>query len=48
MTATFPCNLPMIVSPVEVFNRRDHVNPSHLRCGQALVPPSNVSFAPLM
>jgi len=23
-----------------VFSQRDHVNPSHLRCGQALAPPS--------
>src|SRR6478735_5238691 len=26
MTATFPSNLPMVVTPVDVFSRRDHVN----------------------
>ena len=37
-----------IVIRIIVFSRRDQVNPSHLRCGQALVPPSTVRFAPLM
>src|SRR5215813_2849050 len=31
-----------------VFSPRDHLNPSHLCCGQALAPPSTVRFAPLM
>src|SRR5713226_7844639 len=46
MTATFPFNLCMVVTPFEVFSRGDHVNPFHLRCGQADAPATSRRIFP--